>query len=75
MRKVCNHPSLALTSPHPKYAEFGAAVSKVAPIHDLCHSSKLLALRQLLWDCGIGLLDQTDGGGGDANDADGQVGI
>ena len=63
---MCNHPALVLTASHPKLAEFRAATS--TPLEDFRHSSKLLALRQLLWDCGIGAADQNDGA-----DLDGQV--
>ncbi|XP_022646196.1 TATA-binding protein-associated factor 172-like isoform X2 [Varroa destructor] len=55
LRKVCNHPKLALSQNHPEY---DAIVKQLREdklsLSDISVSCKLLALRQLLLDCGIG---------------------
>jgi len=56
LRKLCNHPSMVLKTDD----EINAALQKVgqkperANLYDINHAPKLLALRQLLIDCGIG---------------------
>jgi len=47
LRKVCNHPMLVLPPEH-------ALQSKLQSAEGLSYSGKLLALKQLLTDCGIG---------------------
>jgi len=47
LRKVCNHPMLVLPPEH-------ALQSKLQSAEGLNYSGKLLALKQLLTDCGIG---------------------
>ncbi|EPY53849.1 TATA-binding protein associated factor Mot1 [Schizosaccharomyces cryophilus OY26] len=55
MRKLCNHPALILTDKHPKRVEITKQLEKEhSTLHDLKHAPKLLALGQLLKDCGIG---------------------
>lgn len=61
LRKVCNHPKLVLTPQHPQFDVFQQQLKEQkSNLSDLQHASKLLALRQLLLDCGIGL-DSTNG--------------
>ncbi|EPX74092.1 TATA-binding protein associated factor Mot1 [Schizosaccharomyces octosporus yFS286] len=63
MRKLCNHPALILTEKHPKRDEISKQLQKEhSTLHDLKHAPKLLALGQLLKDCGIG--DTSYSGGG-----------
>jgi len=55
LRKLCSHPALVLNPSHPEY---DAITEKMAAngtsIRDIEQSSKLLALREILVDCGIG---------------------
>ncbi|KAI0220992.1 TATA-binding protein-associated factor mot1 [Massospora cicadina] len=62
LRKLCNHPLLVLTPKHPKYAAVMHRVGDEAALHDLAHAPKLLALRQLLNDCGIGVESEAEPG-------------
>ncbi|XP_052070007.1 TATA-binding protein-associated factor 172-like [Mytilus californianus] len=56
LKKVCNHPSLVLTPNHPKYKEITLQLKQQnSNLRDLQHTPKLMALRQLLNDCGIGV--------------------
>eukprot|EP01105_Mastigella_eilhardi_P014815 TRINITY_DN3378_c0_g1_i4.p1 TRINITY_DN3378_c0_g1~~TRINITY_DN3378_c0_g1_i4.p1 ORF type:complete len:687 (-),score=221.73 TRINITY_DN3378_c0_g1_i4:58-2118(-) len=49
LRKVCNHPLLVMD------AQSSKALAAEAPdLHDIQHAPKLLALRDLLHECGIG---------------------
>ncbi|XP_036356640.1 TATA-binding protein-associated factor 172 [Octopus sinensis] len=60
LRKVCNHPALVLSSQHPKYNEIIEQLSaQQSSLQDIQHAPKLTALKQLLYDCGIGV---TSGG-------------
>ncbi|KAJ1979886.1 TATA-binding protein-associated factor mot1 [Dimargaris verticillata] len=56
LRKLVNHPLLVLNS---KQSQHNALIAKYAPnpqaLRELSHAPKLLALRQLLTDCGIGV--------------------
>ena len=55
LRKVCNHPKLVLTPQHPQYEIIQQQLSsQKSQLSDLHHASKLVALKQLLLDCGIG---------------------
>lgn len=57
MRKLCNHPSLVLTADHPQYREVSDYLNKYnMKLNDIEHAPKLLALRNLLKECGIGLI-------------------
>ena len=61
LRKVCNHPKLVLTPQHPQFEVFQQQLkSQKSNLSDLQHASKLLALKQLLLDCGIGV-DSSNG--------------
>ncbi|XP_076073071.1 TATA-binding protein-associated factor 172-like [Mytilus galloprovincialis] len=56
LKKVCNHPSLVLTPNHPKYKEITVQLKQQnSNLRDLQHTPKLMALKQLLNDCGIGV--------------------
>jgi len=68
MRKLCNHPSLVLSESHPQYYEVQRYLKDTKmSIHDIHHAPKLLALRTLLLECGIGTqdVDKSSGGGTD----------
>lgn len=55
LQKLCNHPALVLTRAHPEYARITADLEKNGSrIEALEHAPKILALKQLLTDCGIG---------------------
>ncbi|KAH9948095.1 SNF2 chromatin remodeling protein [Amylocystis lapponica] len=57
LRKLCNHPALVLKSDKKAIADALASVgakSDSGALSDIQHAPKLLALRQLLVDCGIG---------------------
>eukprot|EP00794_Sanderia_malayensis_P009222 gene9222-10196_t len=55
LRKVCNHPALVLNQNHPEYERITQDLkSTKSSLRDVQHSSKLVALKQLLQDCGIG---------------------
>lgn len=57
MRKLCNHPSLVLTKSHPQYNEVSAYLKKYnMKLDDIEHAPKLLSLKNLLKECGIGLI-------------------
>ncbi|KAH9857622.1 SNF2 chromatin remodeling protein [Lenzites betulinus] len=58
LRKLCNHPALVLKSDKQAIKEALAnsgVRSSSGDLTDIQHAPKLLALRQLLVDCGIGL--------------------
>ena len=55
IRKLCNHPLLVLNDHHPEYSTILQEYGSLDALHDLSHAPKLLALKQLLLDCGIGL--------------------
>lgn len=59
LRKVCNHPSLVLKPEHPKWPAYE---KDKASLSDYRHSGKLVALRDLLMECGIG---NGEGGSGE----------
>lgn len=55
MRKLCNHPSLVLTREHPQFQEVSNYLKKYnMKLDDIEHAPKLLALKNLLKECGIG---------------------
>ena len=54
LRRVCNHPLLALTPSHPQYSEFEEQAKNEGGLTSLSCAPKLLALQQLLHECGIG---------------------
>ncbi|KAJ2803079.1 TATA-binding protein-associated factor mot1 [Coemansia guatemalensis] len=56
LRKLCNHPALVLTPKHPLYKQIEADLhARGADLHSLDIAPKLLALRDLLNQCGIGI--------------------
>jgi TATA-binding protein-associated factor len=56
LRKLCNHPCLVLNPEHPQYHKITAELEQQGKsIQDISLSPKMLALKQLLLDCGIGL--------------------
>merc|ERR1719494_1591708 len=62
LRKVCNHPLLALTPSHPEYESIMADLkAQKSSLRDINHAAKLVALKQLLEDCGIGVADTSNG--------------
>ncbi|UJR33862.1 hypothetical protein I4U23_021283 [Adineta vaga] len=56
LRKLCNHPSLILTPEHPKWSNVQNELkdSRIS-LNDIRLSGKLLALKELLIECGIGV--------------------
>lgn len=57
MRKLCNHPSLVLNKEHPQYKEVVEYLKKSdMKLNDIEHGPKLIALKNLLKECGIGLI-------------------
>ncbi|XP_059214862.1 TATA-binding protein-associated factor 172 isoform X2 [Centropristis striata] len=63
LRKLCNHPSLVLTSQHPEYKRITEQLaSQNSSLRDLQHAPKLSALKQLLLDCGLGAGGGSEGG-------------
>lgn len=55
LRKLCNHPLLVLDQQHPEYtAVMGDLQSAGDTMHNLQHAPKLMALKELLTECGIG---------------------
>ena len=73
LRKVCNHPKLVLTPQHPQFDVFQQQLKEhKSNLSELQHASKLLALRQLLLDCGIGL-DSSNGSVDATNPTGGSV--
>nr|KAJ3419461.1 TATA-binding protein-associated factor mot1 [Polyrhizophydium stewartii] len=76
LRKVCNHPSLVLTPTHPQYRLVTEKLAKEKrSIHDLENAPKILALQQLLKDCGIGADGPGSGAGGSSGSGGGGNGI
>lgn len=75
MRKLCSHPALALQGQPPEAvaqlaSDLGGASAAADPggwVHRVEHSPKLLALTQILRDCGIG----PQGGGAGGAEGDG----
>ncbi|KAJ6606457.1 SNF2 superfamily chromatin remodeling protein [Mycena vulgaris] len=55
LRKLCNHPAFVLKDDAEAIkTALGKAASQPNGLHDIQHAPKLLALRQILTDCGIG---------------------
>ena len=55
MRKISNHPALVLTESHPLHNSITSELhGSGSSLHDLQHAPKLIVLKQLLADCGIG---------------------
>ncbi|KAK0458447.1 SNF2 superfamily chromatin remodeling protein [Desarmillaria tabescens] len=54
LRKLCNHPALVLKDAAAVTDALAKVNSQTKTLEDIQHAPKLLALRQLLTDCGIG---------------------
>lgn len=64
MRKLCNHPALVLSESHPQYHDVQLYLNKTGlGLHDIKHAPKLVALKTLLLECGIGVQDVDKGSG------------
>lgn len=62
LRKLCNHPLLVLTTNHPEYTKVMDQLHQQhISIRDIQHAAKLVALKQLLMDCGIGVGSSSPG--------------
>lgn len=60
LRKVCNHPKLVVNPQHPEYDSIrNQLAEQKSNLADINHAAKLVALKQLLLDCGIGVQSQT----------------
>lgn len=58
MRKLCNHPALVLSPDHPQLRQVENYLRQThMDLHDISNAPKLLALRNLLFECGIGEQD------------------
>ncbi|KAI9019731.1 SNF2 family N-terminal domain-containing protein [Hyaloraphidium curvatum] len=63
LRKLVNHPALVLTPQHPEHGKVTSMLAKSnSSLRDLQHAPKLLALQELLLDCGIGTGGATPAG-------------
>lgn len=55
MRKLCNHPALVLLPDHPKFKDISNFLKgRNSDLKNIEHSPKLLSLKSLLLECGIG---------------------
>ena len=55
LKKVVNHPMLVMKREHPKYTQIQTHLNATrSSLNDYRHSGKLVALRELLLECGIG---------------------
>ena len=61
MRKLCNSPALVVKANHKHFPDVERYITKhrLPPLHDVAHAPKLMALRDLLLDCGIGTDDDS----------------
>ncbi|OWB58497.1 hypothetical protein B5S28_g4536 [[Candida] boidinii] len=56
MRKLCNHPALVITPKHPQFQDVTRYLKNYnMDIRDIHHAPKLIALKNLLLECGIGV--------------------
>ncbi|KAI7889175.1 uncharacterized protein EV154DRAFT_515638 [Mucor mucedo] len=56
LRRLCNHPLLVVSDKYPNYQKVQNFLQKTnTSIHDIANAPKLLALKQLLGECGIGV--------------------
>ncbi|KAF6005714.1 TATA-binding protein-associated factor mot1 [Brettanomyces bruxellensis] len=56
MRKLCNSPALVVTPNHPQYNDVKSYLGKYnMDLRDIHYAPKLMALKNLLKECGIGL--------------------
>ncbi|KAI0561933.1 DNA helicase [Gracilaria domingensis] len=66
LRRLCSHPKLVLSPSHPEYASVQHALkTRGQSVDDIESSAKLVGLRNILHECGIGLPDMSvkDSGG------------
>ncbi|KAL9126245.1 MAG: hypothetical protein Q9217_004678 [Psora testacea] len=55
MRKLCNSPALVVKEDHKQYSAIQSSLARQnSSLKDVTHAPKLIALRDLLVDCGIG---------------------
>ncbi|KAG0170991.1 TATA-binding protein-associated factor mot1 [Apophysomyces sp. BC1034] len=55
LRKLCNHPLLVVNEKHPSYDKVHQMLTRTgATLHDINNAPKLMGLKQLLGECGIG---------------------
>ncbi|KAJ7349156.1 SNF2 superfamily chromatin remodeling protein [Mycena albidolilacea] len=54
LRKLCNHPAFVLKDADAIKAALAKSANSGDGLHDIHHAPKLLALKQILTDCGIG---------------------
>ena len=65
MRKLCNHPALVVSPNHPKFNEVSQFLAqRKSQIRDIEHSPKLMSLKTILLECGIGSQDADYGKSG-----------
>lgn len=65
LSKICNHPKLALEAGSDKRRDVEQRLQAGnSSLDDIKQSSKLLALKQLLEDCGIGASSESEYAGG-----------
>ncbi|XP_065898514.1 TATA-binding protein-associated factor 172-like isoform X2 [Dysidea avara] len=62
LRKVCNHPLLVLNQKHPLYTRITDNIDPDS-LTDIEHAAKMVALKQLLHECGIGVGHESSGEG------------
>ncbi|KAJ1994791.1 TATA-binding protein-associated factor mot1 [Coemansia sp. RSA 1358] len=71
LRKLCNHPALVLSPKHPLYTQVIKDLgAHGTDLHTLDIAPKMLALKDLLNQCGIGLQSQSLVEGGKASTSD-----
>ena len=72
LKKVVNHPLLVMKKDHPKWSQIQSHLQqKRSTLHDYRHSGKLVALRELLFECGIGTSSNSLDEGDSTIDAEG----
>lgn len=63
LRRLCSHPKLVLSPDHPEYARVTSQLaSKGRSINDIESSAKMIGLRNILQECGIGDMTSVVGG-------------
>ncbi|KAI8979025.1 hypothetical protein BDB01DRAFT_852241 [Pilobolus umbonatus] len=56
LRRLCNHPLLVVNDKYPNYNKVQQFLTRTnTSLHDIHNAPKLLALKQLLGECGIGV--------------------
>lgn len=65
LRRLCSHPKLVLTPKHPHFKRITDELnSKGRSVHDIESSAKLVGLRNILEECGIGAANGSQGSSG-----------